>query len=55
MIGRISCTDTPEDYKAVHALQDKFSDVPLSSYGKPYTPPAGEVDTNLDMKKPTRE
>jgi hypothetical protein len=26
-------------YKAAHALQDKFELVPLSSYGKPYTPP----------------
>ena len=38
-LGRIYCTGTAEDYAAVHALQDKFSVVPLSSYGKPYTPP----------------
>ena len=44
ILGRIYCTGTPEDYKAVHALQDKFSVVPLSAYGKPYTPPAGKVD-----------
>ena len=46
ILGRIYCTGTPEDYKAVHALQDKFSVVPLSSYGKPYTPPEGKVDPN---------
>jgi hypothetical protein len=55
LIGRIYCTGTPEDYAAVHALQDKFQLVPLSSYGKPYTPPAGTVDPAIDMKTPTRE
>ena len=39
-LGRIYCTGTPEDYAAVHELQDQFKLVPLSSYGKPYTPPA---------------
>src|SRR5512144_364265 len=34
LLGRIYCTGTPEDYKAVHALQDKVTAVPLSSYGK---------------------
>ena len=42
VLGRIYCTGTPEDYKAVHALQDQVSVVPLSSYGKPYTPAAGQ-------------
>ena len=41
VLGRIYSTGTPEDYKAVHALQDKFTVVPLSAYGKPYTPPPG--------------
>ena len=44
LLGRIYCTGTPEDYAAVHELQDEFKLVPLSSYGKPYTPPAGTVD-----------
>jgi hypothetical protein len=39
ILGRIYCTGTPKDYKAVHAMQAKVSVVPLSSYGKPYTPP----------------
>ena len=39
LLGRIYCTGTPEDYAAVHALQDQVSIVPLSAYGKPYTPP----------------
>src|SRR5512136_3193753 len=38
VLGRIYCTGTPDDYAKVHALQDKFSLVPLSYYGKPYTP-----------------
>jgi hypothetical protein len=54
-LGRIYCTGTPEDYAKVHALQDKFSLVPLSSYGKAYTPPPGEVDANFDMKTAVRD
>src|SRR5277367_2755027 len=55
IIGRIYCTGTPADYKAVHALQDKLGLVPLSAYGKPYTPPPGTVDPSIDMKTPVRE
>src|SRR5215831_4804705 len=55
MLGRIYCTGTPEDYKAVHDLQDKFTLVPLSSYGKTYTPLPATVDNNLDMKTAVRD
>lgn len=55
LLGRIYCTGTPEDYAAVHQLQDKISLVPLSSYGKPYTPPPGVVDPSVDMKTAVRE
>jgi hypothetical protein len=55
ILGRIYCTGTPEDYKAVHALQDKISVVPLSAYGKPYTPVPGTVDPAIDMKTAVRE
>ena len=55
ILGRIYCTGTPEDYKAVHALQDKMSVVPLSAYGKPYTPAPGTVDPGIDMKTAVRE
>ena len=55
MLGRIYCTGTPEDYKAVHTLQDQMTAVPLSSYGKPYTPPAGSVDSSIDMKTAVRD
>ena len=55
LLGRIYCTGTPEDYAEVHKLQDEFKLVPLSSYGKPYTPPPGTVDPSIDMKTAVRE
>ena len=55
ILGRTYCTGTPEDYKAVHSLQDKYSLVPLSFYGKPYTPSKGKINPNIDMKTPTRD
>lgn len=55
LLGRIYCTGTPEDYAAVHALQDAFKLQPLSSWGKEWTPPAGKVDPAIDMKTPTRD
>ena len=55
LLGRIYCTGTPEDYKAVHALQDEIKLVPLSNYGKPYTPPPGKADPSIDMKTPVRD
>ena len=39
----------------MHELQDKFSIVPLSSYGKTYVPTPGQVDASFDMKKPVRD
>jgi hypothetical protein len=55
MLGRIYCTGTPEDYAEVHKLQHEFKLVPLSSYGKPYTPPAGTVGPSIDMKTAVRD
>ncbi len=55
LLGRIYCTGTPEDYAAVHALQDQCKLVPLSAWGKDYTPPAGTVDPKVDMKTAVRE
>src|SRR5579871_3732642 len=55
ILGRTYCTGTPEDYKACHAIMDKYQLAPLSGYGKPYTPPAGKVDPAVDMKTPVRE
>jgi len=55
ILGRIYCTGTPEDYKAVHALQDQVSAVPLSVYGKPYATAPGKVDPAIDMKAAPRD
>lgn len=55
ILGRIYCKGTPQDYKAVHEMQDKMSLVPLSSYGKSYTPPPGQVDRGVDMKTAVRD
>lgn len=55
ILGRTYCTGTPEDYKACHAIMDKYQLVPLSSFGKPYAPPAGKVDASIDGKTPVRE
>jgi len=55
LLGRIYCTGTPEDYKAVHALQDQMTAVPLSSYGKPFKAEAGTVDPGVDMKTSIRD
>ena len=55
LLGRIYCTGTPEDYAAVHALQDKITAQPLSTYGKPYTPAPGTVDPAVDTKTAVRE
>jgi hypothetical protein len=55
LLGRIYCTGTPEDYAAVHKLQDECKLAPLSFYGKPYTPPPGTVDPFIDMKMSVRD
>ena len=55
LLGRIYCTGTPEDYAAVHALQDEVKLVPLSAYGKPYTPPPGKVDPAIDTRTAVRD
>ena len=55
ILGRVYCTGTPEDYQAVHELQDRFSSVPLSAYDKPYMPPPGVVDGSFDTKKDVRK
>jgi hypothetical protein len=55
LLGRIYCTGTPEDYAAVHQLQDRISVVPLSAYGGTYIAPEGTVDPGIDMKTAVRE
>ena len=39
----------------MHALQDKVTAVPLSSYGKPYAPVPGKIDPAVDMKTLVRD
>jgi hypothetical protein len=51
ILGRTYCTGTPDDYKACHAVMDKYDLRPLSAFGKPYTPPVGKVDPATDTKK----
>lgn len=55
LLGRIYCTGTPEDYKAVHQIQDDCKLVPLSAYGTSYTPPQGKADPSVDMKTAVRD
>ena len=55
IIGRTYCTGTPEDYKAVHAIQDGYKLTPASALGKPYTPPPGRVDPDIDTKTAVRD
>src|SRR6516162_5421924 len=54
LLGRIYCTGTPEDSKIVHDLQDQMRAIPLSSYGKPYTPPPAMVDSTIDTNTAVR-
>lgn len=51
IIGRVYAQATQTDYAAVHVLQKNFKLVPLSSYGKPYTPPAGTINPNAPSVK----
>lgn len=55
ILARTYCTGTPEDYKAVWALQDQYKLYPLSSWGEEYDPPAGKVDPSIDMKTAVRD
>jgi hypothetical protein len=55
LLGRIYCTGTPEDYAAVHKIQDEVKLYPLSAYGKDWMPPEGKVDPSIDMKTAVRD
>lgn len=54
--GRTYTSGTPQDYDAVHAMQDQYTLVPLALFGKPIpTPEKGIVDPNIDMTTPPRD
>lgn len=55
ILGRTYCTGTPADYKACHAVMDKYDLRPLSALGKAYTPPEGWINPEVDMKTPVRD
>lgn len=55
VIGRTYTSATPEDYAKAHAFQDGLTLVPLSAYGKAYSPPKGAVDPNIDMTTSTTD
>lgn len=43
IIGRVYSDGTPPDLAQAHKLQAEFKLVPLSSFNKPFTPPAGQT------------
>jgi hypothetical protein len=55
LLGRIYSSGAPEDYDAVHKLQDQITAVPLSSFGTPYLPPLGPVSASIDMTTSVRQ
>jgi len=55
MIAGRTQANGPADYDIVNALQEQYKLTPLSAFGKPYTPPKGVVDPNIDTKTPPVE
>lgn len=49
IIGRTQAKG-PDDYAAVHALQQQYRLAPLSAFGRPWTPPSGTLDPSVDMQ-----
>ena len=52
VIGRTQ-TNGAADYGVVHKFQDGLTATPLSSWGKPYTPPRGKVDPSIPAAAPS--
>lgn len=44
-----------EALSKVHAIQDKYTLIPLSYLGKPYVAKIGSVDPKIDMKTPVKD
>jgi hypothetical protein len=55
IIGRVYSDGTPSDLAQVHTLQKQFKLVPLSAYGKPYTPPPGQTGGPYTPKEIVRD
>ena len=55
LLGRIYCSGTPEDYDAVHKLQDQITATPLSSFGKQYLPLLPPLTASVDMVTSVRQ
>jgi hypothetical protein len=54
ILGRTQ-TNGPQDYPAVHSIQDGYALVPLSQYARRFTPPDGSFDPSVDMNTPPVE
>ena len=52
LVGGRTYTASKDDYAAVHALQDQYKLVPLSAWGKSYTPPDVPLKEGVDAKTP---
>ena len=52
ILGRTQCNGK-DNYAAVNAIQRQYTLMPLSAYGKPYTPPGpGPADPSVDVTTP---
>ena len=54
IIGRVYSDGTSQDLAQVHKLQAEFKLVPLSSFNKPFTPPAGQTGGPYTPKEVVR-
>jgi hypothetical protein len=51
ILGRTQ-TNGPDDYPPVHTVQHGYQLVPLSAFGRAFTPPKGTADPTFDAKTP---